>query len=241
MFPALVPAVVVPLPTVPVFVRISPAVCNRRLRVHNRRPLIHTWRRVVHDRGRGRRWRFDDNYRPRVIPRNLARRTAAILRGEIVRGTGPTCSRLRCRIIPDLYRAVIEWGGRGMPGDLSTRRSCAMADRKRLPLWRCRSRYAKRLPHACDEPRRPMPVILGGDVARFTHSPGGHTRCSSAVGWCDAAAGRSGRRRRGEFRTGDCGCASRHCCCWRNLSRRRHLWRRQCRSDCAGRLSCAGL
>ena len=193
MFPALVPAVVVPLPTVPVLTLISAAVGNGRLCVHKRRPLIHTRRRRVHDRGR-----FDDDACPHFIHRNLLHRTAAILLGEIVPGTGPNCCHARCREIPGLCTAVIERRGRNTPDDLSTANRgstsrgqswwCAMAGRKRLSLWRCWSGDAERLPQACQKARRPMPAILGRDVAGFTNSPCGHPRCSSAAGRSRAMA-----------------------------------------------------
>ena len=120
MFPALVPAVVVPLPAVPVLAvpvlaLISVAVGNRRLRVHNRRFPIHDWRPLVHDRSR-----FEDDGWRRFIHRNVPRRTAAILRGEIARMTRPPRSHLRSSEIPGRCSAVIERSGRRMPGDLST-------------------------------------------------------------------------------------------------------------------------
>ena len=125
MFPALVPAIVVPLPAVPVLALISVAVSNGRLRVHDGRLLIRDWGSLVYD---GSRFK-DDGWR-RFIHRNVPRRTAAILRGEIARMTRPPRSQLRCSEIPGRCSAVIERSGRRMPGDLSTG-NCSSASRSR--------------------------------------------------------------------------------------------------------------
>ena len=115
MFPALVPAIVVPLPAVPVLGLISVAVGNGHLRVHDGRLLIHDWGALVYD---GSRFK-DDGWR-RFIYWNVLRRTEAILRGEIARTTGPPRSKLRCSEIPGRHSAAIERSGRYVPGDLST-------------------------------------------------------------------------------------------------------------------------
>src|SRR5258707_13389943 len=89
-FPALVPAIVVPLQAVPVLALISVAVGNGRLRVHDGRLLIHDWESLVYD---GSRFK-DDGWR-RSIHGNVPRRTPAILRDEIARTTRPPRSKLR--------------------------------------------------------------------------------------------------------------------------------------------------
>lgn len=215
MFPALVQAIVVPLPTVPVLALISVTVGIGRLRVHDGRLLIHAWRSRVFDYGS----RFKHDGWRRFIHGNGARRTGAILRREIARTTRPPRSKLRCSEIPGRCSAVIERRGRHVAGDLSagnrssTRRSrrwrCATTGRRHLSLWRCGSGDPERLPHARHKVRRPIPAFLGHAAARFARPPCNWPPCSRTPGRCRAALGRSGRRRSGECGMGDC--ASRRC------------------------------